>query len=212
MEMRAQSQIHSLRKPRSNRLFGLIAAAGLAIGLMSAPVDPALATTSGINGTYLLAPQNLDTAFKVRMLTGASVNGRFERVSGKMVLDERQPSRSRVEVTVDLASIVTDNPAMTDFLKSPAMLDTANNSKAVFVSRRVRKLSDTRAEVDGVLRLKGLERPTKLSVILQKGSTPRKIRFQASGGFFRSLFGMNVGQPLYGDKISLTILGTGNRQ
>ncbi|MTI45140.1 polyisoprenoid-binding protein YceI [Roseibium hamelinense] len=196
-------QTVAFSRPRS-----AFAVFGLCFALLAAPAS---ASGLGVNGTYMLNKRDLTTQFQVKLLTGSAITGRFEQVSGKMALFERQPERSRIEVVVDLSSVVTNNQRVTDFLKSPAMFDVETNATAVFTSTRVRKINDRQAEVDGVLQLKGQTRPTSLSVSLQDGSTAQKINFRADGGFFRSLFGMAVGQPLYGDRVTLSIQGTGHR-
>jgi len=173
--------------------------------------SPALANT-GFTGTFALNPGDLNTRFSVRLLTGQTIGGRFETVSGTMVLDERRPERSSVRVTVDLTSVSTDNPRFNEFLKGPSMFDAGGNPTAEFVSTRVQRVGATRADVEGVLKLRGQSRPVKLTVDVEDTPSSRSIRFSAEGSFFRSLFGMNVGTPLYGDRVRLRIEGQGRRR
>jgi len=180
----------------------------LGLVLFAGPVS----ATAGVSGTYQLDPASLNTEFSVRLLTGQVIGGRFETVSGTMILDEQRPERSSVRVTVDLTSVATDNPRFTEFLKGPSMFDTGTNPRAEFVSTRVRRLSETRAGVEGTLTLRGKSQRVSLTVDVDGPSSARALRFTAGGSFFRSLFGMNVGTPLYGDRVQLSIEGQGRRQ
>jgi len=180
---------------------GLLAIAGASL--------PAAAGT--LSGTYTLSPAHVDTGFSVKVLGGKPVTGAFKSVSGKMVLDQNRPEKSRVNVTVDLRSVVTANDKVTGFLKSQAMFDVANHPVATFQSTRVRMTGDRSADIEGVLTLRGQTKRTKLSVRLTDSKANGRVGFEVSGGFFRSFYGMNAGQPIYADKVNLKISGTGRR-
>ncbi|GAB2183174.1 YceI family protein [Roseibium sp. LAB1] len=176
--------------------------------LAAAPL-PALAGT--LTGTYLLSPAQLATGFSVRVLGRGPVTGEFKTVSGKMTLDQNRPEKSRVVVKVDLRSVHTNNDKVTGFLKSSAMFDVANHPVATFQSTRVRITGQNTAEVEGVLSLRGQQKRTKLSVTINDSKANGKVGFEVSGGFFRSLYGMEAGLPIYADKVNLKISGTGTR-
>jgi polyisoprenoid-binding protein YceI len=178
------------------------------VALASAPL-PAFAGT--LTGTYMLTPARLATGFSVRVLGGSPVTGEFKTVSGKMTLDQNHPEKSRVVVKVDLTSVHTNNDKVTGFLKSSAMFDVANYPVATFQSTRVQITGQNTADVEGVLNLRGQQKRTKLSVTITDGKANGQVGFEVSGGFFRSLYGMEAGLPIYADKVNLTISGTGSR-
>ncbi|MCV0429271.1 MAG: YceI family protein [Roseibium sp.] len=173
-------------------------------GTLSANAGP-------ITGTYTLTPAYVDTGFTVRVLGGRPVKGAFRKISGKMILDQRRPEKSRVNVKVDLRSVETNNGRVTGFLKSSAMFDVANHPVAEFRSTRIRITGQYTADVDGVLTLRGQRKRTKLSVKFTDTTTRGRVAFEVSGGFFRSLYGMEAGLPIYADKVNLIISGTGRR-
>ncbi|WP_208984127.1 YceI family protein [Roseibium aggregatum] len=176
---------------------------------MSLTGQPAAAAP--LTGTYTLSPTQVDTTFSVKVLAGKPITGVFKTVSGKMTLDQNRPEMSRVSVTVNLASVETGSDKVTGFLKSSSMFDVVNHPVAVFKSTRVRMTGDRSAEVEGDLTLRGKTLRTKLAVQLTEMESNGSIGFEVSGGFFRSFYGMNVGQPIYADKVNLKISGTGRR-
>ncbi|WP_305988770.1 YceI family protein [Roseibium sp. MMSF_3544] len=183
------------------------AAAGL-----SMLVTLALPATAGtITGSYNLTPANIATGFSVRVLGGRPVQGEFGNVSGKMILDQNRPEKSRVNVTIDMTSVQTNNDKVTGFLKSSAMFDVAKYPVAKFQSTRIRITGKYSAEVEGVLSMRGKRKNTKLAVKISDTRSNGNVGFEVSGGFFRSLFGMEAGLPIYADKVNLKISGTGRR-
>lgn len=180
-------------------------------GLAATSASNTLAFDSALTGSYNLLAQNLQTSFSVKVLGGSSIEGTFERVTGRVKLDGQHPERSKVEVSVDLTSVLTVNPRLTEFLKGQAMFNVAAHPKAQFESTRIKLIGGGAAEVEGVLRLRGREKRTKLKVTLTDASRRGHVTFEVQGAFFRSLYGMSIGQPIYGDNVSLRITGTGTR-
>lgn len=169
------------------------------------------AAAGPISGTYTLSPSNIDTGFSVRVLGGRPVKGEFGKVSGKMILDQNRPDKSRVNVTIDLSSVQTNNDKVTGFLKSSAMFDVAKYPVAKFQSTRIRITGKYSAEVEGVLSLRGKTQRTKLDVTITGNKGKGRVGFEVSGGFFRSLYGMDAGLPIYADKVNIKISGSGRR-
>jgi len=201
--------ISSLSMPAgfTSRFAKPLKALACAVALLAAPLP---AAAGPITGTYVLSPAHIDTGFSVRVLGRGPVTGQFKKVSGKMILDQNRPEKSRVNVTIDLSSVRTNNDKVTGFLKSSAMFDVAKYPVASFQSTRVRITGNTSAEVEGVLSLRGQKKRTKLTVTLT-GTSNGRVGFEVSGGFFRSLYGMDAGLPIYADKVNLKITGTGRR-
>ncbi|MEP1933217.1 MAG: YceI family protein [Roseibium sp.] len=164
-----------------------------------------------LSGRYLLKPSTIETEFSVRVLGAESVKGRFRTATGEMLLDAKRPEASRVRMTVDLTSVETNNKRITSFLKSRSMFDVARHPVADFESTSVRLTGNRSAQIDGFLTLRGQRKRASLDVLLAPVGKSQDISIQAKGGFFRSLFGMGIGLPIYGDKVRLTVTGTGKR-
>jgi polyisoprenoid-binding protein YceI len=165
----------------------------------------------GLSGRYVLPAHSVETLFTVRVLGGKQVKGRFGHVKGEMVLNAKFPEASRVNVTVDLRSVETGSERVTGFLKSAAMFNVSKYPTAKFESYSVRLTGNKTAKVDGYLTLRGARQRTSLDVHLQNTGNRRNIAIRAEGGFFRSLYGMQAGLPIYADKVRLQINGTGRR-
>lgn len=196
---------HTAFADRLPRLLTVLAFVfALAVPMQQAGAGP-------ISGTYTLTPANIDTGFSVRVLGGRPVTGAFKKVSGKMILDQNRPEKSRVNVTIDLSSVQTNNDKVTGFLKSSAMFNVAKYPVAKFQSTRIRITGQNSAEVEGVLSLRGKTKRTKLDVTITTNKSNGRVGFEVSGGFFRSFYGMEAGLPIYADKVNLKISGTGRR-
>ena len=76
---------------------------------------PSLAATT----TYQIDPVHSEVSFRIRHLGLSSVYGRFVAYKGTILLDEQDMTRSRVDVSIDAASINTENTMRDTDLRSP---------------------------------------------------------------------------------------------
>lgn len=116
-----------------------------------------------------LDPAHTTATFAVRHLMVSTVKGSFENVSGTVNLDEANPARSKVEITIDAASVNTRNGARDGHLKSPDFFDVAQHPKLVFKATRIDKAGKDRFKVVGDLTMRGVTHPVTLDV---EGPTP----------------------------------------
>lgn len=91
------------------------------------------------------------------------------------------------------------------------MFNVSEFPTAEFESYSVRLTGETTAKVEGFLTMRGTRQRTSLEVELQPAGKGQNIAIEANGGFFRSLYGMDAGLPIYADKVRLQIKGTGKR-
>jgi polyisoprenoid-binding protein YceI len=154
--------------------------------------------------------------FTVRHLMVSNVRGQFDNLSGTVVLDDKEPTKSRVEVTIDAATINTRNPKRDAHLKTPDFFDVANHPKITFKSTRIEKTSDTQFKVTGDLTMRGVTHPVTLAV---EGPTPalknpfgQTVRgLNATGKLSRKQWGLNwnkaleAGGVVVGDEVQIQI-------
>jgi polyisoprenoid-binding protein YceI len=76
--------------------------------------------------TWTIDPMHAEVAFAVRHLMLSTVRGRFGAVTGTVQLDEKNPPRSTVDVTIDVGSIDTRQDMRDNHLRSPDFFDVAN--------------------------------------------------------------------------------------
>ena len=97
-----------------------------------------VATPTGyIAGTWDIDPIHSEVSFQVRHLVVSKVRGRFDAFEGTIVTAE-DPAHSSVQVTIDAASIDTNNADRDTHVRSADFLDTDNFAQISFRSTGVR--------------------------------------------------------------------------
>ena len=114
--------------------------------------------------TWDFDPAHSSAGFKVRHLMVARVRGHLGPVSGQVVLDEQDLSRSSVNVSIDARGIDTREAKRDEHLRSADFLDVANHPNVTFTSTSVTPGRDGALEVLGNLTIRGTTRPVTLHV------------------------------------------------
>ena len=125
--------------------------------------------TGYIAGTWDIDPIHSEVSFQVRHLVVSKVRGRFDAFEGTIVTAE-DPAQSSVQVTIDTASIDTNNADRDAHVRSADFLDADNFPQMSFNSTGVR-IGDGDYLVDGELTIHGVTKPVTLGVEVN-GFTP----------------------------------------
>ena len=140
-----------------NRYVSRIAVvAGMAVGLSL----PARAATS----TWQIDPQHSSAQFAVRHLGLSTVRGAFSKLTGTMVLDDQDITKSSVEVTIDVNTVDTREPDRYKDLRSERFFDVAHFPTMTFKSKKVEQLAPGKLRVTGELTIRGTTREVTLDV------------------------------------------------
>jgi polyisoprenoid-binding protein YceI len=149
--------------------------------------------------------------FQVRHMGVSNVRGSISGVVGTIVWDDKDPTKSSVEVTIDATTVTTNNEARDNHLKSPDFFDVAKNPTLTFKSTSVTGTSG-KLQVIGDLTLAGVTKSVTLDV---DGPTPpikgqggkMVTGFSASGMLKRSdfNFGSKFSVPMLSDEVKFTI-------
>jgi polyisoprenoid-binding protein YceI len=160
--------------------------------------------------TYVLDPAHTQVAFSFDRFGFNRVLGRFETVSGEVVLDEANPANSSVHAIVQVASADTGNDTRDEHLRGARWFNAEQNPTMEFRSTSVRIVSEHHAEVTGDLTLLGQTHPFTLDVTLNRlAPAPNNQRptagFSATGALSRAAWGSTTAANLIGDAISIQI-------
>ena len=167
----------------------------------------ARSTTWNIDGTHTNA------TFSVRHLMISNVRGEFQKVSGIVTFDPAKPDATRVEATIEVASISTRDEKRDTHLKSADFFDAEAFPFIKFASTSIRR-GDKGLELVGNLTIRDVSREVILTV---DGPTPEQknpwgsicIGASATTKIKRSEFGitwntaLETGGVLVGDEITI---------
>jgi len=147
-------------------------------------------------------PVHSDIGFSVRHLMISKVRGRFQKWSGALFVDETDLANSKVEASIEAASIDTREQQRDDHLRSPDFFDAANHPTLTFQSTRVEKTSEDEYKVTGNLTIRGVAREIALAVeFLGRSKDPwggLRMGFSAKTSIDRRDFGLTFNMPLDG--------------
>lgn len=140
-----------------NRYLSRIAIlASLALGL-SLPAAAA-------GATWQIDPQHSSAQFAVRHLGLSTVRGAFSKLSGAVLLDDQDISKSSVEVTIDVNTVDTREPDRDKDLRSERFFDVAHFPAITFKSKKVEQVAPGKLRVTGDLTIHGATKEVVLDV------------------------------------------------
>ena len=185
------------------------------------PIKIILAMTLGSLGmavqaadTFKIDPVESSVVFSVAYGV-SNFYGRFNDVSGTVVLDKADPSKSSIELTVPVESVDTHNEKRDQHLKGPDFFNAKQFPVMTFKSKKVESSGDT-YKVTGDFTLHGVTKPLTLEI--KKGGEGKGVEGEIrSGGethftIKRSDYGMNFMQGPVGDEINIVVSLEGIKQ
>jgi polyisoprenoid-binding protein YceI len=114
--------------------------------------------------TWVLDTEHSTVGFAVKHMMVTDQKGAFDTFSGTIELDDKDITKSTVNVTIDPASVNTKNKKRDDHLRSPDFFDAAKFPKVTFVSTKVEKAKDGGLLVTGNLTIRDVTKPVTLTV------------------------------------------------
>ena len=158
--------------------------------------------------TFKLDPVHSFVLFSVQHLGVANTYGRFDDISGIVVFDKEDSSKSSVQLSVPVESLDTHNSIRDKSLKSPDFFDAKQFPTMTFKSTKVEGSGDT-LKVSGDLTIHGVTKP--MTVDFKKGGEGKGVFGEMRGGgethftIRRSDFGMNFEQGEVGDEVNIIL-------
>jgi polyisoprenoid-binding protein YceI len=180
----------------------------IALLLLLWPALCAADQLSEVAGRYRVLPSSR-IHFSVAQMGGAAIEGDFKRFKGTFELD-KAIGRSRVDFSLQPASVSAVDPRVEEFIKSEAVFDAAKFPSVSFRSTSVKRTGDNTASIEGRLTAKGVTRPARFAVVFQ-GQSASALKFHVTGKLSRALFNMDVGTPIYSNMVVLDMDLVGQR-
>ena len=164
---------------------------------------------------YRLDPVNTRISFDIQHFGVLWVSARFPDFSGAFVLD-RHGSASRVDVSVQMASVACNDAHWNARLRSSDWLDVQRFPQMTFQSNQVVFDGDERAFANGELTMHGVTHSVGLQITALSCSTSGagadRCRFDAHARIRRSDYGLAQGFWSGGDMVDIAISGVGLRK
>jgi len=175
-----------------------------------------LAASARAQSPWAIDPVHSTAAFTVRHMMINNVRGEFGKVTGTLVLDGKDITKSTVEATIDAATVNTHNADRDSDLRSDHFFDVAKYPNLSFKSTQVEQAGPGKLRVIGDLTMHGVTRSVVLDV---DGPSPEvkdpwgntRIGASASTRINRKDWGLTynkaleTGGVLVGDEIAITL-------
>jgi polyisoprenoid-binding protein YceI len=166
--------------------------------------------------TWQIDPAHTNVEFTVRHMMISNVKGQFEKTSGTIAANGKDPASAKIDATIEASSIDTRVDKRDAHLKSAAFLDVAKFPTITFKSTKVEAAGPGKWKVTGDLTLHGVTKPVVLDV--EATGTPindpmgnTRAGASATTKIKRSDFGLTWNQPLeaggvmVGDEVAISI-------
>jgi polyisoprenoid-binding protein YceI len=132
----------------------------LTAGLAAALSLPAAAA----NSNWQIDPAHSSAQFSVRHMAISTVRGAFSKVTGSLVFDDKDISKSTIDVTIDANSVDTRVPDRDNDLRSEKFFDVAHYPSITFKSKKVEQVAPGKLKVTGDLTIRGTTKEVVLDV------------------------------------------------
>jgi polyisoprenoid-binding protein YceI len=186
---------------RSTRVLAALTAALVAAPAAAEPIE------------WKIDPEHTTIAFLVEHIGYARLLGQFTEVEGSFTYDPEAQSLGQVDVTIDAASVWTDNERRDNHVRDDDFLNVDEHPEITFTAEGGEVTGENTGTVTGDLTILGQTRPVTLDVTLNKdapypfGHEKRTLGISVRGTVVRSEYGMDyaVANGLVGDEVDLLI-------
>ena len=177
----------------------------------TSPQAPAQSTV-----TWKLDPAHSSAEFKVKHMMISNVKGTFSGLSGTLIEDTADPTRSHIEASVDIGTINTGDPQRDAHLKSADFFHHEQHPTMTFKSTKVEKKGEGDYAVTGDVTIHGVSRQVTFAVEgpTAPGKDPwgnTRIGLSATTKINRKDFGLSwnaaleTGGFLVGEEVQITL-------
>jgi polyisoprenoid-binding protein YceI len=168
------------------------------------------------NSQWQIDSQHASAQFAVKHLMISTVHGEFHGVTGTVNWDDKDITKSTIDVTIDTTSVDTREPKRDAHLKSPDFFDVAKFPTMTFKSKKIEQAGAGKLKVTGDLTIHGVTKEVVLDV---DGPTApikdpwgnTRVALNATASVNRQDFGvkwnanMDGGGVVVSDNVNITI-------
>ena len=164
---------------------------------------------------WRIDPTHTTVSFKVRHLGVTWVQGEFQRVSGKVRYDRKNPGASAADIVIDADSINTRNARRDNHLRNDDFLLVEKHPTITFKSKSVKNAGSDSLDLVGSLTIRGVTKEVVLKVADISGEVKMrgtvKMGASATTRINRKDFGvkynrlLEAGGLVVGDEVRITI-------
>lgn len=123
--------------------------------------EPSSNFVSDIAGDYAIDPSHTRLGFSARHAMVTKVRGQFDEFEGTAHVDTTTPANSKVDVTIQAASVTTGNEQRDGHLKTPDFFDIENYPTITFTSTKVER-DGSEWDITGDLTINGVTKPVTI--------------------------------------------------
>lgn len=135
--------------------------------------------------------------------------GTFRKFEGTLVINPADPARTKIDVAIDVASVVMSSRRAARLVLSPAYFDVRQYPAIRFESTAVAPIGHHRYLISGRLRVRGVTHPQQFVALLNAekitGAGPATAYFTVTGTLHRSAFGMTANENFLSDVVRIVI-------
>jgi polyisoprenoid-binding protein YceI len=165
--------------------------------------------------SWKIDPYQVQVEFSVKHLGTTIVRGHFTEVSANGTIDPGSPSPASVDLTINTASVRTNDPTRDNDVRGPNFLDVEHFPTITFRSTRVEPTGDTNFRIIGDLTIKGVTHPVTLNAMKygefnHPGIMGHRIAYSAVTDISREAFGLTMammldGRFVVGDEVNISV-------
>jgi len=152
-----------------------------------------------VAGTWEVDPNHTTIGFVARYIMVTKVRGHFKKFSGAIHVEEKIED-SWAELTIDAASIDTNQPDRDNHLRSPDFLDVERFPTITYRTSKVELTGPTTLKVTGDLTIRDVTKPVVLDVefegVTKDAFGKTRVAFSAMGEIDRTDFGASWNMAL----------------
>lgn len=164
----------------------------IAMTLFTLALALTLSAAAFASDEYKIDPAHSSANFSVRHMMVSTVKGRFTDVSGAIVYDEKDITKSSVTAVIKTASVNTDNAQRDTHLKTPDFFDATKYPEIKFASTKIEKRGDQLVAI-GNLTVKDVTKQVELpfTVVAAEVKGRKLIGVEASIKIIRYDYNVN---------------------